>query len=70
MSDNDCPWCHGTDTQFCENPECRPTQPQPVPAQYEGQDDGACLGTFVVLSIDLMLGVLCVAVVAVYKLFT
>ena len=70
MSDNDCPWCHGTDTQFCENPECRPAQPQPVPAQYEGQDDGACRGVFAAMVFDVVIGVACILGVAVYKLFT
>jgi hypothetical protein len=63
---NDCPWCHGTDTQFCENPECRPQQPQP--AQYRGEDDGACLGVFVSLSIWVMGGILTVIIISIVRL--
>jgi len=63
----ECPWCHGTDTQFCNNPECRPTQSQP--AQYREHQGNACLGIFVALGIDIIAGVLCVAGVALYKLF-
>ena len=39
---NDCPWCHGTDTQFCENPDCRP-----APAQYTEHEGNACQGVMV-----------------------
>jgi len=66
---DECPWCHGADTQFCENPECRPTQPQQS-AQYTVHEGNACLGIFVALGIDIIAGVLCVAGVAIYKLFT
>jgi hypothetical protein len=68
MTDIECPWCHGTNTQFCNNPDCRPSQPQP--AQYTERDGSPCLGMFVALSVDVMAGLLCIATIAIYKLFT
>ena len=40
---NECPWCHGTQTQFCENQECRPTQPEQPPEELDC-NGGACRG--------------------------
>lgn len=64
---NDCPWCHGTDTQFCNNPECRPTQPQ-QPAQYVEHQGNACLGVFVCLAIELTAGILVVIIINIIRL--
>ena len=72
MSDNDCPWCHGTDTQFCENPECRPSKPPEQPAQYEeatsANDGNACFDAFVCLSIYVMGGILTVIIISIVRL--
>jgi len=63
---SECPWCHGTDTQFCNNPECRPTQ---VQHDETSADDGnACLGMFVSLSIWVMGGILTLIIISIVRL--
>lgn len=64
---DDCPWCHGTNTQFCNNPECRPSTP-PEPAQYEERQGCACVGAFVCLSIYVMGGILTVIIISMIRL--
>jgi len=63
---NECPWCHGAQTQFCENPNCRPSKPQS--AQYVEHQGNACLGVFVCAAIEAAAGILIVIIINIVRL--